>query len=173
MIRFFFRGDQRKWLFALPVLGILSSLYLSVSAQRPPPSSVTELELSVHMLVNEHRRGRGLTPFTFSPEISAIARVHSEDMASGRLEFSNVGFSERRAKVSNFIVSRRVAENIAATNNGTGKAVAWAAFTRWLQTDGNRRNLEGDFDLTGIGAARAADGMYFFTQLFVRCWPYE
>ena len=39
--------------------------------------------------------------------------------------------------------------------------------TGWLQSPGHRRNIEGDFDLTGIGIVRVAAGTYFFTQLFV------
>jgi uncharacterized protein YkwD len=38
----------------------------------------------------------------------------------------------------------------------------------WLNSPGHRRNIEGDFRLTGIGIAKRSDGMVYFTQIFIR-----
>ena len=38
----------------------------------------------------------------------------------------------------------------------------------WLHSPGHRRNIEGDFRLTGIGLAEGSNGMIYFTQIFVR-----
>ncbi len=38
----------------------------------------------------------------------------------------------------------------------------------WLHSPGHRRNIMGDFRLTGIGVAEAANGMIYFTQIFVK-----
>ena len=173
MIRFFLGNLLRPRLF---IVAYFLTSFLSLGSSAPDAADSPthpEIAMFLHILVNEHRTEQGLKLLVFSSEISDIARAHSEGMAAGRVEFSAGGFSERREAIANFIVSRRVAENIAATNHGTGKAVAWAAFTRWLHTEGNRRNIEGDFDLSGIGVARAEDGMYFFTQLLVRRWADE
>ena len=126
------------------------------------------LELYVHMLVNEHRAEQGLTPLAFSPEISDIARYHSEDMASGRLPGGHDGADERAEKISKSIPYLGVGENVAAINKGGEGGEGAAAVSGWLQSPGHRSNLEGDFDLTGIGIAHAEDGTYFFTQFFVR-----
>ena len=37
----------------------------------------------------------------------------------------------------------------------------------WLHSQHHRENIEGRFDVTGVGIARSRDGTYFFTQLFV------
>ena len=144
---------------------------------RPPSASppsdpagegvTAELELSVHMLLNEHRTAQGLTPFAFSPEISDIARYHSEDMASGRVPGGHAGVDGRAEKISKSIPYREFGENVAEINNGGEGGEGAAAVTGWLQSPGHRSNIEGDFDLTGIGIIRDAAGTYFFTQLFV------
>ncbi len=36
----------------------------------------------------------------------------------------------------------------------------------WLRSPGHRENIEGAYDLTGIGVARSRQGVYYFTQLF-------
>ena len=35
-----------------------------------------------------------------------------------------------------------------------------------LYSPGHRKNMEGQFNLTGIGCARGKDGVFYFTQLF-------
>lgn len=165
----FFRHapTSRPRLFAIGLLVVvLSSFGLTVSAQ-VASTSVTELELYVHMLVNEHRTAQGLTPFAFSPEISDIARYHSEDMASGRVPGGHAGFDGRAEKISKFIPYREFGENVAAINKGGEGGEGAAAVSGWLQSPGHRSNIEGSFDLTGIGIVRDAAGTYFFTQLFV------
>ena len=136
-------------------------------AVKPPPP----LEHFVNDLVNEHRAGRGLKPLALSPEISAIARVHSEDMASGRVPVSHAGADARAEKISNLIPYQGFGENVAKMNRGREGGEAKAARGGWLQSPGHRRNIEGDFTLTGIGIARSGDGAYYFTQLFVSPAP--
>ena len=38
----------------------------------------------------------------------------------------------------------------------------------WIASAGHRQNIEGDFTLTGIGAAAGRDGTRYFTQIFVK-----
>jgi uncharacterized protein YkwD len=42
------------------------------------------------------------------------------------------------------------------------------AVESWKNSQGHRNNMLGDYDLTGIGVARNAQGHYFFTQIFLR-----
>ena len=160
---------SRPRLFALGLLVVvLSSLGLTVSAHAAAAPAAA-LEHYVHELVNGHRTTLGLTPFALIPEISDIARVHSRDMATGRLAFSHVGLDGRAAEISKSIPYRAFSENI-AFNNGL-RTPGMAAVGWWLESPGHRRNIEGSFALTGIGIARTEDGTYFFTQLFVNPAP--
>ena len=148
------------------IIVFLSSFGLIVSANLTP-ALAADLEHYVHRLVNEHRVSQGLKPLSFHAEISAIARRHSQDMATGRVGFSHGGFESRRKKISKFIAQPEVGENV-AVNNGDFLYAGERAVSGWLQSPGHRRNIEGSYDLTGVGIAQGPAGEYYFTQLFVR-----
>lgn len=126
-----------------------------------------ELERQVYRLVNEHRASLGLKPLAFHPEISAIARRHSQDMATGQAGVGHDGAQGRQQAITRIVTMRGFAENIAANNGGSSHA-GDMAIADWLTSPGHRRSMEGAYDLTGIGVAQGPTGAYFFTQLFVR-----
>ena len=148
------------------IIVFLSSLGLAVSTL-VTAALAADLEHHVHRLVNEHRVSRGLKPLAFNPEISVIARRHSRDMATGRIGFSHGGFESRREKIAGFIAQPGVGENVAMVPVGLSHVGA-VAVSNWLESPGHRRNIEGAYELTGVGIAQGPTGAYFFTQLFVR-----
>ena len=147
------------------LLVVLSSLGLTTSASAA--EAIGDLEHYVHRLVNDHRVSLGLKALTFNPEMAAIARRHSQDMASGRVAFSHAGLERRGEQIAKSIPHRTAAENIALKKAAPVSGRAAAAVSGWLKSPEHRRNLEGDFDLTGIGIAQDSGGAHFFTQLFV------
>lgn len=60
---------------------------------------------------------------------------------------------------------RAAAENV-AYNRGYTDPVA-KAVEGWLNSSGHRRNIEGNYNLTGIGVAKNSQGAYYFTQIFI------
>ena len=38
---------------------------------------------------------------------------------------------------------------------------------RWLNSPGHKKNIEGNYNLTGIGVIQADQVTYYFTQIFV------
>jgi uncharacterized protein YkwD len=38
----------------------------------------------------------------------------------------------------------------------------------WLNSPGHKRNIEGDFTLTGIGVAKNNKGIIYYTQIFTK-----
>ena len=154
---------RRTWRF---LVVFLSTLGLTASA------TAADLERYVHTLVNEYRTAHGLTPLTFSPDIAAIARQHSWDMATGRVGVGHGGADRRGAKISQSLPSQGFAENV-AYNTRSGAAAGQTAVSGWIQSPGHRRNMEGAFDLTGIGIAHGPRGISFFTQLFVKTPAYR
>ncbi|MGA1825447.1 MAG: CAP domain-containing protein [bacterium] len=38
---------------------------------------------------------------------------------------------------------------------------------RWLNSPGHKKNIEGNYNLTGIGVVQANNLTYYFTQIFV------
>lgn len=146
---------------------------LPPATQEPAPAPVSKssnaysaLEQSAHQQVNQYRASLNLPPLKLDPRISEVAREHSKAMASDRATFSHDGFEQRANKVNKAIVYRSFAENL-AFNQGYKDPVRQAV-QGWIKSPGHRQNMEGKFDMTGIGVAKNADGEYYFTQLFVR-----
>ena len=94
------------------IIGFLSSTGLVVSVSMTA-AIADDLEHYVHRLVNEHRIAQGLKPLAFNPEISAIARRHSRDMATGRVGYGHEGFETRHQAVATTIPLRSFGENVA------------------------------------------------------------
>jgi uncharacterized protein YkwD len=127
-------------------------------------SSITDLEKAVNQQINQYRVSKKLPPLTMDPRITQQARIHSENMASGKVKFSHDGFEGRAKAIA--IPYQSVAENV-AYNFGFNDPVR-NAVDGWIKSDGHRKNMEGQFNFTGIGIAKNAKGEYYFTQLFVR-----
>ncbi|WP_156812353.1 CAP domain-containing protein [Legionella tunisiensis] len=96
--------------------------------------------------------------------ISQEAERHSRDMANHRIPFGHQYFSTRIKRIFDEIQQcRGGAENV-AYNYRDAKIVV----EQWLTSPGHRRNIEGRYNLTGIGLARDSRGKLYFTQIFVR-----
>ena len=129
-------------------------------------SSLDELKQSVHQRVNEYRASKNLPPLKLDPRISQEAKQHSEAMASGQVEFSHAGSQQRFQAIGEIIPYQKIAENV-GYNMGYSDP-AQKVVEGWINSEGHRRNIEGNFNLTGIGIARNAKGEYYFTQIFVQ-----
>ena len=159
---------------SLGFLAILPNCAESIPTQSPPPNfmntniaattSIAELEKAVNQQINQYRASKKLPPLTVDPRISQIARIHSENMASGKVKFSHDGFEGRAKAIT--VPYQSVAENV-AYNMGYSDPVR-NAVDGWIKSQGHRKNIESQFNLTGIGIAKNAKGEYYFTQLFVR-----
>lgn len=112
--------------------------------------------------VNDYRRKRGLSRLVMNDIISAQAQKHSNNMAAHRTSFGHNGFQRRMKNISTQIKGiDATAENV-AFGNLTAKEVV----ENWLQSPGHRRNIEGHYNLTGIGIATDNRGNLYFTQIF-------
>jgi uncharacterized protein YkwD len=85
-------------------------------------------------------------------------------MLTGKSPFGHDGFRQR----IDLITSRLGKLHVAAENVASGPMDAREVVDGWLHSPGHRRNIMGDFRLTGIGVAEAANGMLYFTQIFVK-----
>ncbi|AFZ36488.1 SCP-like extracellular [Stanieria cyanosphaera PCC 7437] len=126
---------------------------------------VSELEQSVHQQINQYRQSINLPPLQLNSLISEQARMHSQDMAEGKVPLSHEGFEQRAKAIENSIDYSRVAENV-AYNQGYSDPVTQAV-QGWIDSPGHRQNIEGNYNLTGIGVVKNDRGEYYFTQIFV------
>lgn len=129
-------------------------------------SPYNTLEQSIHQQINQYRQSRKLPPLILDPRISEQARAHSQAMASGKVPFSHQGFEQRVGAIRRVIPDRASAENV-AFNKGYSNPEQQAV-QGWIKSPGHRINIEGKYNLTGIGIAKNAKGEYYLTQIFIR-----
>lgn len=129
-----------------------------------PPRAPHPTAPEILKYVNQYRRSKHLRPLEANSFISSIALEHSRNMASGKTRFGHDGFKERIDRIKkHFKVLRVAAENVAS-----GPMSAREVVDGWLHSPGHRKNIEGDFEYTGIGLVSRRDGMIYFTQIFSR-----
>ena len=129
-------------------------------------TELIELEIRVHTLVNDYRRSKHLPKLKNNSIITEFARRHSRNIASKKASFSHEGYYSRVYEIFKYLDGVAAGENIAQIQGVSD--VPYAAIAGWLKSDGHRRLMEGNFKLTGIGAAKDSMGNYYFTQIFWR-----
>lgn len=150
----------------LIVLGVLVSLVVAGCTDSPSSSGnpFSSIEQRAHDLVNQYRASKGLPALAFSETIASKARVHSQEMSGGNLNHD--GFQDRVDAINTTIPLSSAGENV-ALNSGFADP-AQEAVTGWINSPPHRTNMEGDFDMTGIGVDRKSDGTFYFTQVFIK-----
>jgi uncharacterized protein YkwD len=125
--------------------------------------SPSEIERTTWSLVNEYRRSLGLSELAWNETLAEVARGHSLDMAEGRCGFGHAGFEERIAAIGKSIPWTKIAENVAYTESAEN------AVDGWIRSAEHKVNLEGDYRMSGVGAAMNKSGTGFYiTQIFIR-----
>lgn len=153
------------------LLGFAIALWLAPRAVQTEPLSDPEavrLEAQLYDQVNALRAQYHLLALARRPEIDGVARAHSGDMAArGYMahespEGANPLDRLARGHVDGFSMA---AENIGMTNKQTPASEIVAA---WMRSPVHRVNLLAPaFNTTGIGVARAHDGSWIATQLYL------
>ena len=126
-------------------------------------ADIAALELEIHSLINNYRSGKGLRELKTNDAIKAEALGHSKNMASGKVPFSHKGFDDRFSRLAIIFNISSGSENVA-----NGPAEAKTIVEGWLASPKHKENIEGDFNMTGIGISQAKNGSYFYTQIFVK-----
>jgi uncharacterized protein YkwD len=129
-----------------------------------PAAPKADISREILFFVNEFRRKKGLPALEANSYISSVALGHSRDMLTGKSPFGHDGFRKRIDLISGWLGKLEVA----AENVASGPMDAREVVDGWLHSPGHRRNILGDFQLTGIGVAEARNGMIYFTQIFVK-----
>ncbi|OJW84359.1 MAG: hypothetical protein BGO69_11435 [Bacteroidetes bacterium 46-16] len=124
--------------------------------------SQQQMEKDILHYVNQHREEIGKSPLSLLPAITKEAIEHSKNMARHKVPFGHDGFKERADNIRRSKSFQAMGENVAY-----GELDAEGVVKLWLKSGGHRRNIEGDFNYTGIGVAEAEDGTIYFTQLFI------
>jgi uncharacterized protein YkwD len=129
---------------------------------------VVAAERRAFELMNAERQVAGLPMLVWSDEAAALARLHAKDMATNAF-FSHKGndgetVDGRAARMG--VKWHAIGENI-ATMKGYADPAAKAVET-WMNSSAHKRNiLNGMYNQSAMGAALAADGTVYFTQVFL------
>lgn len=123
------------------------------------------LERRVFLLVNKYRQSKGLAELAVHEALQKEARNHSSNMALGIVSVGHDGFTERVGAIERKIRYRSAAENV-GFNQGYEDPVQ-VAVEGWLKSKEHRENIEGAFNLTGIGVAKVGSDTFYFTQIFI------
>lgn len=134
---------------------------LTVNAAPPvKPASVDD----IYKLVNKYRQGKGLGSLKLNDAISKEAARHSRNMATNRVPFGHEGFNDRFDRLAKAIPgATSMAENVEYTTGDAEHVV-----DHWIHSPMHRKNMEGNFTLTGIGIAVGNNGQVYYTQIFIK-----
>ncbi|WAC04116.1 MAG: CAP domain-containing protein [Methanoregula sp.] len=174
---------------------IVKNIENSANSVMPSPPTIDQqtLERRVHELINQQRKGQGLSLLSFDQTLAGIARKHSEDMAKNNYfshdNLRGLGPTERGNQVGyscykNYgsYYTTGIAENIFQNNLYTSTTYyngipvhAWSSLEEiaqstvngWMTSPGHRRNiLTSTYDREGIGVAISADDKVYITEDF-------
>jgi uncharacterized protein YkwD len=113
-------------------------------------------------LVNVHRASIGKQTLEFNNLANQLAKDHTEFMINAK-EISHDSFSERADRLFDEENATNVGENVAS-----GQRTAKDVMEAWLNSQGHRENIEGNFTHIGISAIKNDSGRYYYTQLFLK-----
>jgi len=123
-----------------------------------------KIEEEIFKLVNNYRKSIHKNILKKNNLMTEQARNHSYRMAKNLVPFSHEGFKKRIEKINkNGFLGTSYAENVAYTWQGANEAMKL-----WLNSPSHLKNIQGNFDITGIGVVKAKNGKYYFTQIFAK-----
>ena len=139
-------------------------LILSDGCKKEELTHITDFEMNVHAAVNDYRVFKGLSEITLQYIMVDDAQSYSQKMARGQIDYG----------VDSIIMQSL---NVLKTNLGgdaTGAVVQFSEIdnadsivNRMVRDPIKRQILEQNFNLTGVGSAKDADGHWYVTQLFI------
>ena len=113
-------------------------------------------------LVNQDRVSKGLNALTVINEISYLAATHDDYMISNGVA-SHDNFEQRSATLKSGVGAITVSENVAAGFNTPASVLA-----AWNASPTHKANLEGTHTHYGLAVKADANGIRYYTLLFIR-----
>ncbi len=132
--------------------------------------SLTELESYVLQSVNDQRAAAGLSPVKLDAGVTDLARARSNDMAA-RNYFSHT--TPEGSKFLDMLVARKIsykfAGEILARNNYPDDQTGKTAMDSYINSAPHKAIImDGRYNSVGVGHAVSADGMHYFTIVFIQ-----
>jgi uncharacterized YkwD family protein/spore coat assembly protein SafA len=132
----------------------------------PSIDDVKALERQVAELVNKQRAGAGLAPLKENWELCRVARMKSQDMIDKKY-FAHQ--SPTYGSPFNMMESFGVKFSAGGENIAYGQKTPQEVMSAWMNSAGHRANiLSGVYNQIGVGVAKAANGTFYWTQMFIK-----
>lgn len=157
---------------------IFALLFLIVGCKAPSVDNINPLEAYLDpqikadpdlredyvQLMTNYRHDLGLPSYIYSKELELKAQEHSEKMASGSVAFGHTGSSLRCSELITELGSGNLCGEIIAKGQESAEAVlaSWMSLTTHADKIMNPR-----YTHTGLGIAKSATGVIFWTQIFL------
>lgn len=122
----------------------------------------TQTEVQLLDLINDYRVGKGLNPLQIIEHISYKSSEHNVYMIETN-SVNHDGFDERKTNLQNVLGAYKVGENVAY-----GFSTPQAALTAWINSDGHRANLEGNYSHFGLSISQDENGRFYYTNIFIK-----
>lgn len=131
-----------------------------ITSSYVPQTKVIEIEILE--LLNNHRLTLGLNALNSLSTIKAQAFGHTDYMID-KNEISHDNFLVRKQNLSNYPGATRVGENVAYAYSSSESVV-----NAWLNSDGHRNIIEGDYTDFDISAEKDDNGKWYYTNIFIK-----
>ena len=157
----------------LPLLVLIAMLSFSCSSEEFPSETIDSMalpatptaktiEIEILELINAHRITEGLTPLNNHGTIKSVAYTHTDYM----VEVDNVShdnFFQRKNSLIDNTNATKVSENVAYAYSSAESVV-----NAWLNSEGHKHVIEGDYTNFDISAEMDEDGKWYYTNIFIK-----
>jgi len=120
------------------------------------------IEIEILELINNHRLSIGLNPLRNMDIIKSQAYGHTDYMVDQN-EVSHDNFYSRKNYLTSNTGAKSVSENVAY-----GFTSAQSVVNAWLNSEGHKQNIEGNFTDFDISAEKNVDGKWYYTNIFIK-----
>ena len=120
------------------------------------------IETEILELINQHRISIGLNTLVNHELIKGQAFSHTDYMTDIS-EVNHDHFFTRKSYLVNNANAVKVSENVAY-----GYSSATSVVNAWLNSEGHRKNIEGDYTDFEISAELGENNKWYFTNIFMK-----
>ncbi len=120
------------------------------------------IEIEILELINNHRITMGLNTLNSFEIIKSQTFIHSDYMKSMDDVNHDYFFNRKSFLVAN-ANALEVSENVAY-----GYTSAASVVNAWINSEGHRDNLEGDFTDFEVSAEKGSNNKWYFTNIFIK-----
>jgi uncharacterized protein YkwD len=132
----------------------------AIASTYVPQTKIIEVEILE--LINTHRISSGLSALSDMSTIKAQAYGHTDYMVVQQ-EVSHDNFYQRKRNLESYVGAKKVGENVAYAYSSSESVV-----NAWLNSEGHRNVIEGDYTDFDVSAEKDSQGKWYFTNIFVK-----